>query len=100
MAGRIEDTALREDFEGLLARLNISKLDFLHSDLAAGLTMAQMAAAADGGSEKRSRNARNARKAYDAVLRFRHNVVMTEDQSRALDEKLSELQALLVRLKQ
>jgi hypothetical protein len=65
----MENSSRREDFEGLLARLNNSKLDFLHTDLDTGLTMAQMAADANRGSEKRSRNARNARTAYNAVLR-------------------------------
>ena len=94
----MENSSRREDFEGLLARLNNSKLDFLHTDLDTGLTMAQMAADANRGSEKRLRNARNARTAYNAVLRFRHNVVMTEDESRALDEKMRQLRVLLVQL--
>jgi hypothetical protein len=86
------------DFDKLRARLNNRCVEFLQVDLDLGLTMAQIACCAYDGSEKRERNRRNARQAYNAVLRFREKVVTTTEQSRQLSQKVKLLHKALVDL--
>ena len=78
--------------------LNNTRLDFLAIDLGIGLTMAHMAARADIGSDSRARNTRNARRAYDTIVRFRTNTVATDRQGEELDQKTSELRVALLNL--
>jgi hypothetical protein len=48
--------------------------------------------------DKIERNTLNARKAYEAVLRFRDRVQMSEVQSEALDRKIKQLRTDLLQL--
>ncbi|HET7440712.1 MAG TPA: hypothetical protein VFJ47_05365 [Terriglobales bacterium] len=77
---------------------NDTLLDFLAIDLGIGLTMAQTAARAEIGSDSRARNTRNARRAYDTIVRFRANAVATDRQGEELDQKTSELRVALLNL--
>ena len=86
------------DFDKLRASLNNRRIEFLQVDLDLGLTMAQIAACADNGSERRERNRCNARRAYNAILKFHEKVVTTAEQSRQLNRKLRLLHTALVDL--
>lgn len=82
----------------LHAEFNRNGVDFLSTDLDTALTMAEIALGARGDSEKRLRNTRNARRAYNAVLYFSKRVTLTSRKERELGEKLSRLQAALQEL--
>ena len=71
-------------------------MGFLRSEVDTGHTLANIALASE--DEKRSRNARNARAAYDAVLRFVGRVSLSKDENRELDENLGTLKSKLVEL--
>jgi hypothetical protein len=85
-------------FDKLWARLNNRRIEFLQIDLELGLTIAQIAASAGSDTEKRERNTRNARKAYNTVVRFRDTIAPTGEQSRHITEKFRELHLALVNL--
>ena len=89
---------LYASFLELGERLQRNRLDFLRIDLDIALTMAGIAAGAAEGSEKRRRNERNARRAYDAVLRQRGSLVTSPEETKELDDKLVELERALARL--
>ena len=88
----------RDAIEKLRIMLNDTRLNFLAIDLGIGLTVAQMAATSDIGSESRSRQTGIARHAYDTVLRFRRKAVTTAEQGARLDQKTSELRSALLDL--
>jgi replicative DNA helicase len=104
LASAIEEQRAREgkttpaDFDKLRARLNNHCIKSLQVDLELGLTMAQIAARASRGSEKRERYTLNARKAYLAILRLRGKVVTTAQQSEQLNQKLKQLRMALLDL--
>jgi len=79
---------LRED-------LNRNSFQLLKIDIEAALTFARIAASAEAGSDKRARNQRNGRTAYDSVQHLRKNVFMTPQQEHELDAGLSELRSAL-----
>jgi hypothetical protein len=79
---------LRED-------LNRNSYQLLRVDIDAALTFARIAAAAEAGSEKRTRNKSNARNAYDSIQHLRKNVPMTEQQERELEVRVAELRGAL-----
>jgi hypothetical protein len=86
------------EFDELLRAVNNRCIEFLHVDLDLALTMAKIAADADGNAARRERNTRNARKAYEAVLWLRHKVNATAAQKHHLDRKLTHLHMLLADL--
>jgi hypothetical protein len=104
LASAIEEQRAREgkttsaDFDKLRTRLNNHCIKSLQVDLELGLTMAQIAARASRGSEKRERYTLNARKAYLAILRLRGKVVTTPQQSEQLSQKLKQLRMALLDL--
>jgi hypothetical protein len=65
-------------------------LGFLRSELETGLTLARIARSSTR-ADKRNRNLLNARRAYEAVLRFMPGVILTTSQSRDLKNKLERL---------
>jgi nucleoside phosphorylase len=65
-------------------------LGFLRTELETGLTLARIARTAKQ-ADKRNRNLLNARKAYEAVLRFMTGVILTTNQSRELKNELERL---------
>jgi hypothetical protein len=73
-------------------------IDFLNIDADTALTMAQIASAADKNSEKRARNQRNARRAYETILHFGERTTFTSEQADKLDHKLRLLKAALEQL--
>ena len=59
-------------------------VDFLRVEIGTGMRFAEIAAAAGEDEEKRQRNRKHATEAYDALLRFRSRVELTEDEAKEL----------------
>ena len=78
--------------------LNRNSYRLLRVDIEAGNTFARIAAAAEIGSEKRNRNQRNGRGAYDSVQHLRRKVTMTAQQEQELDSELAVLRTALEEL--
>src|SRR3954469_4016738 len=78
--------------------LNRNSYQLLKVDIETALTFTRIAAGADEGSDKRSRNQRNGRTAYDSVQHLRKNVSMTTEQEQELDSGLLELRRALEEL--
>ena len=85
----------RVQFRELQKTVKDNSLAFLHTDLDMALTLAQIAAEADRGSARRERNVRNARKAYDTVLKFREKLRASAAEKHCLRRKLSHLRLCL-----
>ena len=72
----------------------IAEVEFLRSELHTGLTLTRIALDASN-RDKTDRNSANARKAYDAVLRFIPKVSLSNDETTELRTKLDQLKAEL-----
>lgn len=81
----------------LTEHLNKAGADFLRLDVEIGLTFSGIALQAQD-SEKRARNLRAARRAYDTVLRLTDRVTLTKDGAQSLARSLCRLKCDLVRL--
>lgn len=81
----------------LAEHLNKAGVEFLRLDVEVGLTFSGIALQAQD-SEKRARNLRAARKAYDTVLRLMDKVTLTEDGAKSLARNLFQLKCELVML--
>ena len=68
--------------------------EFLRAELLAGMTRANIAQNTSDESKKQ-RNRREARKAYDAVLRFLPQTFLSHDEEEQIDSKLAELKSAL-----
>ena len=74
-----------------------AEIDFLHSELRTGLTLTGIAL--DSRDQARAdRNRANARKAYDAVLRFAPKVGLSPDETNEINAKLEQLRSQLQHL--
>jgi len=73
------------------------KVDFIRTDLAVALTFAQIALQTDK-REKAIRNQRNARKGYDAVLRFMGTASLTRFERENITRSLALLKSTLLSL--
>jgi hypothetical protein len=76
---------------------NASSLDFLLVEASTGLMFSEIGLGAGDDLKSAERNALNARKAYDGVLRFRDRVPMSKAQSEALDRKIEQLPNALLK---
>jgi hypothetical protein len=81
----------------LAERVNRTQLDFLKLEIAVGRTFSSLALETND-TEKRARNRRAARKAFDTVLRFRDQIALTRDDTRWLNENLLRLKRELAML--
>jgi hypothetical protein len=79
----------------LREHLNRNSYQLLKVDIEAGLTFARIAVGAERESDKRTRNQRNGRAAYDSVQHLRKHVSMTTEQEQKLDSALAELRTAL-----
>jgi len=70
--------------------VSLGGLGFLRTELETGLMLARIARSAKR-ADKRDRNLLNARKAYEAVLRFMPGVMLTTRQTEELKKKLERL---------
>jgi hypothetical protein len=78
-------------------QLNATNADFLRIDVETALTFTQIALEADD-PEKRDRNRKNARKAYDTILHLREKVEFNPPQHKYMNEKLEQLKRDLITL--
>ena len=82
----------------LRENLNRNSYELLRIDIEAALTFSRIASGADPQSDKRSRNQKNGRAAYDSVQHLRKNVSMSTEQEQELDSGLVELRTALEEL--
>ncbi len=85
-------------FQDVAKSANGARLKALMADLAAGLGFAKLASERAADSAKRERNRRNARKAYDTVVKFAKNVTLASTEERALNDGLAKLKSALEQL--
>ena len=74
--------------------INLTELGFLRAELAVGLSQARLASRAKRRNEI-EQNRTDARKAYDAVLRFMPKVNLTPSDEKEIKAKLGELKSKL-----
>jgi hypothetical protein len=80
-----------------LVNPTLAEIDFLRSEIDTGLTFAKIALDAHR-HDTRNRNRLNARKAYDAVLRFMPRVNLSPEESSEMKIRVEHLKAELDRL--
>jgi hypothetical protein len=74
-------------------------LDFLRTEISSGMTFARMAREAEPFEiGKVERNRRNARLAYETVLRFRPRVRLSKEAVKTLESELAQLRLTLKEL--
>jgi len=83
------------DISSLRDDLNRTTVAFLRTDLDTGIMLARIATGARKNSERRERNKRKARMAYDTVVKFRGQTPMSTEIRNALDEKIGLLRSML-----
>jgi len=71
-------------------QLNATNADFLRIDVETALTFSELALETDN-AEKKERNRKNARKAYDTILHLWNGVTFTPSQEVYLHEMMSRL---------
>jgi hypothetical protein len=71
-------------------QLNATNADFLRIDVETALTFTRLALGTDN-PEKKERNCKNARKAYDTILSLRRSVTFTPRQETYMREMLNRL---------
>ncbi len=79
----------------VLHRLDRTGFSFLLQDVEIALTLTRIAHDAESDSEKRARNQKNARRAYDTVIGLMSRVSLTADEEQELTGKLRQLKAEL-----
>ena len=72
--------------------INLPEVDFLRAELLTARTLSNIALRSMS-EEKRARNQANARKAYDAILRFLPRSNLDVEQAAEIKSKLEELQS-------
>lgn len=75
-----------------------AKVEFLFTELQAGLTFARIALNSKANDAKIERNRKNARKAYDSLLHFQKRISLSPEEKTRLEEGKKELKAALQRL--
>lgn len=78
--------------------INKNAAEFLCVDLDTALTFAQMASSSARNPEARLRNRKNARTAYDTVMRLKEKVTLSPEESALMGEKLDALKRILLEL--
>jgi hypothetical protein len=68
---------------------------FLRAELFAGMTRANIAQTTSD-EDKKDRNRREARKAYDAILRFLPQTFLSEEEKEQIDSRLADLKFMLL----
>ncbi len=71
---------------------------FLISDLELALTLTRVAANSVRNANRRGRNQRNARRAYDSVQKLAASALLTDDQRAELDATTAQLKSELEKL--
>lgn len=94
---KLDNTTVVANLANTQQQFNRAGTDFLKVDVATALTFADAALSADT-PEKKRRNQRSARKAYDTVLRMAQKVTLPNKDAEELRESLSQLRSNLQRL--
>jgi hypothetical protein len=81
---------LTQQLTAIGKQLNATNADFLKIDVETALTFSALALQADN-KEKRDRNRKNARKAYDSILHLWEDVTFTPSQEGYIHEMMSRL---------
>ncbi len=84
--------------ETVINRAIRNGVEMLKRDLDAGLIRAMIASRAPENSEKRLRNHREARKAYDTVVDFSQRFTLTSTDTQEISDKLAKLKSSLEQL--
>ncbi len=84
--------------DDVIMRANRKGVETLKIDLMAGLTRAAIASQAPQHSEKRLRNRREARKAYDSVIGFIPRFELTPTDAEEITDRLAQLKSALEQL--
>lgn len=79
----------------VLNRLDRTGFSFLLNDVEIALTLTRIAQDAESDPEKRARNQKNARRAYDAVTSLMGRVALTGEEEQELTQKLVQLKSEL-----
>lgn len=79
--------------------MNAANADFLTIDVQTALTFSGLALETDS-EEKKQRNRKNARKAYDTILHLWHGVTFTPSQEAYMHEMMYRLKNELARLEE
>lgn len=94
---KLDNAAVAAALANTQQQFNRAGTDFLKVDVATALTFADAALNADT-PEKKRRNQRSARKAYDTVLRMSKKVSLPSKDAEELHHSLTQLKASLRRL--
>jgi predicted nuclease with TOPRIM domain len=89
---------LLAESERLVSTLQRSGADFLFLDLDIALSMAKSALSSGTGTQKRARNQKTARRAYDTILHLSHRLKMTKQERDELRKKLAAVKRELEQL--
>ncbi len=81
-----------------LTKANAARIQAVFADLRVGLTLVRIATRAKPRSATRARNQTNARKAYDAVVRFSKGLAFTPAEEQKLKDGLAEIKSTLQEL--
>ncbi len=84
------------DFD--LRKANNTRIQAVMADLKVGLTLVRIALSSRSRSERRQRNRANARKAYDSVVQFRKDLILTSAEEQVFNSGLTQLKSLLEQL--
>jgi len=85
-------------FESTFQHAREVHFDFLLIELDMGMSFARIALHADGNLDKRRRNQANARKAYDAVLRFMDYFPLSDGERQEVRQKIAKLENQLMQI--
>jgi hypothetical protein len=83
--------SLKEEFEGLRREFEPNMRSFLTTELELGNAFAK--SARSGGEGEKSRNRKNARKAYDSVLHFLEKTTLTQEAKAEINDELAALKS-------
>ncbi len=84
------------DFD--LRKANNTRIQAVMADLKVGLTLVRIALSSRSRSERRQRNRANARKAYDSVVQYRKDLILTSAEEQVFNSGLTQLKSLLEQL--
>ena len=90
--------ALSRRAEARVPDLTVAGYGFLRTEIHTGLTLAALAADSRKSPAKMKRNQTNARKAYDAVLRFMDQVPLAPEKYNEVRENVKKLKRALQQL--
>jgi hypothetical protein len=89
--------ATREEVLANLREFNRTGTQFLKVDVATGLTFAK-AALDSSDAEKKRRNQKSARKAYDTIVRMLNKITPSDADAQQLNDSLHQLKKNLIQL--